>query len=204
MCNNFFDIRTFGAVMTTRVNYGQVRGPVQMTFARSIDPVIPLDCSITRVAVTNAEDAAVVEGEEKEGGGKVTEMGRKSLLPYGLQGWDFPRVADPKVYPSVLSSSFVRDASTTLYKEFMDAGVDGIALGGDEFFLYGATAAGEDASPVCRDRAGLPRDICKPTSKELFVQRFGGDPAADGRFSASAAQWKIFAAPASPHQMPRV
>jgi CRISPR-associated protein Csd2 len=90
MCANFFDIRTFGAVMTTRVNCGQVRGPVQMTFARSIDPVIPLDCSITRVAVTNAEDASVVEGEEKEGGGKVTEMGRKSLLPYALfMGYGF-------------------------------------------------------------------------------------------------------------------
>ena len=90
MCANFFDIRTFGAVMTTRVNCGQVRGPVQMTFARSIDPVVPLDCSITRVAVTNAEDAAVIEGEEKEGGGKVTEMGRKSLIPYALyMGYGF-------------------------------------------------------------------------------------------------------------------
>jgi CRISPR-associated protein Csd2 len=90
MCANFFDIRTFGAVMTTRVNCGQVRGPVQMTFARSIDPIVPLDCSITRVAVTNAEDAAVVEGEEKEGGGKITEMGRKSLVPYALyMGYGF-------------------------------------------------------------------------------------------------------------------
>jgi CRISPR-associated protein Csd2 len=90
MCTNFFDIRIFGAVMTTRVNCGQVRGPVQMTFARSIDPVVPLDCSITRVAVTNAEDAAVIEGEEKEGGGKVTEMGRKSLIPYALyMGYGF-------------------------------------------------------------------------------------------------------------------
>ncbi|HHW44208.1 MAG TPA: type I-C CRISPR-associated protein Cas7/Csd2 [Desulfotomaculum sp.] len=84
MCDNFFDIRTFGAVMTTGVNCGQVRGPVQMTFARSVDPIVPLDLSITRVAVTRPEDAAVVEGEDTRGTGKTTEMGRKPLVPYGL------------------------------------------------------------------------------------------------------------------------
>ena len=80
MCRTFFDIRAFGAVMTTGVNCGQVRGPIQLTFARSIDPVVPLDVSITRVAVTRAEDAKGTEDE----GGKEHEMGRKSLLPYGL------------------------------------------------------------------------------------------------------------------------
>jgi CRISPR-associated protein Csd2 len=84
MCRNFYDIRTFGAVMTTGVNCGQVRGPVQMTFARSVDPIVPLDISITRVAVTRAEDAEIVEGEEKESSGKVTEMGRKAIVPYAL------------------------------------------------------------------------------------------------------------------------
>lgn len=87
MCRNFYDIRTFGAVMTTGVNCGQVRGPIQLTFARSVDPVVPLDLSITRVAVTRSEDAQVVEGDEEgEGskGGKVTEMGRKAIIPYGL------------------------------------------------------------------------------------------------------------------------
>lgn len=81
MCRIFFDVRAFGAVMTTGVNCGQVRGPIQLTFARSVDPVVPLDVSITRVAVTKAEDAVV--GEEGESG-KETEMGRKALLPYGL------------------------------------------------------------------------------------------------------------------------
>jgi CRISPR-associated protein Csd2 len=86
MCANFYDIRTFGAVMTTGVNCGQVRGPVQLTFARSIDPIVPLDLSITRVAVTREEDAKVVVAEEGgEGtGGKQTEMGRKAVVPYGL------------------------------------------------------------------------------------------------------------------------
>src|SRR5690606_14520229 len=60
MCANFFDIRTFGAVMTTKVNCGQVRGPLQLTFARSIDPIVPLDVSITRIAVTTEEDAKIV------------------------------------------------------------------------------------------------------------------------------------------------
>ena len=85
MCQNFFDIRTFGAVMTMQVNCGQVRGPMQMTFARSIDPIVPMDIAITRVAVTKEEDAQVVEGErEGEMTGKQTEMGRKAIVPYGL------------------------------------------------------------------------------------------------------------------------
>jgi len=73
MCRNFFDVRTFGAVMTTDVNAGQVRGPVQLAFASSVEPVVPLEVSITRVAVTNEKDV------EKE-----RTMGRKHILPYGL------------------------------------------------------------------------------------------------------------------------
>lgn len=86
MCENFYDIRMFGAVMTTGVNCGQVRGPVQITFARSIDRIVPLDLSITRVAVTREEDAKVeVEEDTGEGrGGKQSEMGRKALVPYAL------------------------------------------------------------------------------------------------------------------------
>jgi len=85
MCSNFFDVRAFGAVMTTTVNCGQVRGPLQLTFARSIDPVVPLDLSITRVAVTRGEDKVrQLEGGDEEATGKVTEMGRKTLVPYGL------------------------------------------------------------------------------------------------------------------------
>jgi CRISPR-associated protein Csd2 len=87
MCNNFYDIRLFGAVMSTGVNCGQVRGPVQLTFARSLDPVTPLDLSITRVAVTREEDANVLAAEDSSqspSGGKQTEMGRKAIVPYGL------------------------------------------------------------------------------------------------------------------------
>ncbi len=85
MCAGYFDIRTFGAVMTTGKNAGQVRGPVQITFARSIDPVVALDLSITRIAITKPEDANVVISEDgKSAAGKTTEMGRKALIPYGL------------------------------------------------------------------------------------------------------------------------
>ncbi|MDD4592097.1 MAG: type I-C CRISPR-associated protein Cas7/Csd2 [Parabacteroides sp.] len=77
LCQNFFDIRTFGAVLMTGPNAGQVRGPVQFTFARSIDPIVSLEHSITRMAVTTAADA------EKQGGDNRT-MGRKFTVPYGL------------------------------------------------------------------------------------------------------------------------
>jgi CRISPR-associated protein Csd2 len=85
MCNNFYDVRMFGAVMTTGVNCGQVRRPLQLTFGRSIDPVVPINLSITRIAITRPEDMVVETGDEGEGrGGKTTEMGRKPMVPYGL------------------------------------------------------------------------------------------------------------------------
>jgi CRISPR-associated protein Csd2 len=75
MCANFWDIRAFGAVMTTGVNAGQVRGPVQFSFARSVEQIMPLEISITRMAATTEADA------EAKGG---RTMGRKHIVPYGL------------------------------------------------------------------------------------------------------------------------
>lgn len=77
MCSNFYDVRTFGAVMSTGVNCGQVRGPVQITFARSVDPVLTLEHSITRMAVTTEKEA-----EEQSGDNRT--MGRKNTIPYGV------------------------------------------------------------------------------------------------------------------------
>ncbi|MCW5552879.1 MAG: type I-C CRISPR-associated protein Cas7/Csd2 [Verrucomicrobiae bacterium] len=74
MCKRFYDVRTFGAVMSTGSNAGQVRGPVQLSFSRSIDPILPLDLSITRMAVTEAKEADAPN----------QTMGRKNLIPYGL------------------------------------------------------------------------------------------------------------------------
>ncbi len=77
MCQNFYDVRTFGAVMSTGVNCGQVRGPVQLTFARSIDPVVSSEHAITRMAV-----ATEAEAEKQQGDNRT--MGRKFTIPYGL------------------------------------------------------------------------------------------------------------------------
>jgi CRISPR-associated protein Csd2 len=77
MCQNFFDVRTFGAVMSTGVNCGQVRGPVQLTFARSVEPIVALEHSITRMAV-----ATEAEAEKQQGDNRT--MGRKHTVPYGV------------------------------------------------------------------------------------------------------------------------
>ena len=89
MCKTFFDIRTFGAVMSTGANAGQVRGPVQLSFARSLDPILPREVSITRMAVAEkvsgaktAADYEKWENEQEED--KLRTMGRKALIPYGL------------------------------------------------------------------------------------------------------------------------
>lgn len=97
MCANFYDVRTFGAVMSTGANAGQVRGPVQFSFARSIDPVLPMDLGITRVATANltkkthgveekdgmsSEELMALENQAPEDA--LRTMGRKQLIPYGL------------------------------------------------------------------------------------------------------------------------
>jgi len=97
LCDNFYDVRTFGAVMSTGANAGQVRGPVQLTFARSLDPILPLDMSITRMAVAGFEkkthgvedrpdmtSVELMELEKKVPEDTLRTMGRKSLIPYGL------------------------------------------------------------------------------------------------------------------------
>lgn len=93
MCQTFFDVRMFGAVMSTGVNAGQVRGPVQLVFARSVDPIPSLEQSITRMAVTTEEEAK--EQDKKQAGQRRT-MGRKEIVPYGLyraHGFVSPQLA---------------------------------------------------------------------------------------------------------------
>lgn len=85
MCANFYDVRTFGAVMTTAVNCGQVRGPVQINFSRSIEPIVQQEVTITRLTVTRKDED------------KNTEMGRKHIVPYGLyrvEGYISARLAN--------------------------------------------------------------------------------------------------------------
>jgi CRISPR-associated protein Csd2 len=77
MCANFFDVRTFGAVMSTGINCGQVRGPVQLTFGRSVEPIVSLEHAITRMAVATRAEAEKQQGDNRT-------MGRKATVPYGL------------------------------------------------------------------------------------------------------------------------
>ena len=85
MCANFFDVRTFGAVMSTGVNCGQVKGPVQITFATSVEPIMPAEISITRMAATNeAEKKQKAEGDDSADRKENRTMGRKHIVPYGV------------------------------------------------------------------------------------------------------------------------
>lgn len=88
MCENFFDVRAFGAVMSTGRNAGQVRGPIQLSFARSVDPILPMDVTITRMAVAKGKDnwtaAQHQQWEADQPEDELRTMGRKTLVPYGL------------------------------------------------------------------------------------------------------------------------
>ncbi len=89
ICQQFFDVRTFGAVMSTGANAGQVRGPVQVSFSRSVDPILPMDAAITRMAVAEKVAGATTvqeyeDWENKQEEDKLRTMGRKALIPYGL------------------------------------------------------------------------------------------------------------------------
>ena len=84
MCENFFDVRTFGAVMSTGINAGQVRGPVQLAFASSVEPIMPMEITITRMAATTEKEKADRDKEDGEGRTENRTMGRKYIVPYGL------------------------------------------------------------------------------------------------------------------------
>ena len=84
MCDNFFDVRSFGAVMSTGINCGQVRGPVQFAFARSIEPIVPAEISITRMAATTPDEKAKRDDGDGDERRENRTMGRKHIVPYGL------------------------------------------------------------------------------------------------------------------------
>ena len=117
MCENFYDIRTFGAVLSTGINAGQVRGPVQIGFARSVEPVLPLEISITRMAATSeTEKKDRVEGEDDtEKRGDKRTMGRKHIIPYGLyRAHGF--VSAPLASHPVKGTGFSTDDLTLLFE----------------------------------------------------------------------------------------
>jgi CRISPR-associated protein Csd2 len=115
MCSNFYDVRTFGAVMTTEINCGQVRGPVQFTFARSVDAIVPQEIKIIRMAVTTSKEAEAQHGDNKT-------MGSKFVIPYALyrmEGFVSPALAaktgfsdeDAELLWEALSNMFEHDRS---------------------------------------------------------------------------------------------
>lgn len=112
MCRRYFDIRTFGAVMSTGPNAGQVRGPVQLTFARSVDPIVSLEHSITRMAVATTEEA------ESQGGDNRT-MGRKATVPYALyraHGFVSPALAEKTEGRRVQGTGLTKDDLDLLWE----------------------------------------------------------------------------------------
>jgi CRISPR-associated protein Csd2 len=120
MCANFFDVRAFGAVMSTGINCGQVRGPVQLTFANSVEPIVPQEISITRMAATNeAEKRQRAEGSEE--GNERTDnrtMGRKHIVPYGLyraHGFVSAKLAERTGF-SEADLELLREALVTMFE----------------------------------------------------------------------------------------
>lgn len=168
MCQNFFDIRAFGAVMTTKVNAGQVRGPVQLTFARSIDQIVPLEVAITRVAITDPDDAKVVVSDDgKAEGGKTTEMGRKSIVPYGLyRGYGFinPHFAEQTGFSSE-DLAVLWDAFMNLWDFDHSASRGRLALRGLYVFSHERKLGNAPAHQLFeRIRVSRNQDVAAPRS----------------------------------------
>lgn len=123
LCQNFYDVRTFGGVLSTGPNAGQVRGPVQLTFLRSIDPVLPMDISITRMAVAeNLKDKATFADyeawEKSQSEDTLRTMGRKQLIPYGLyagRGFVSANLAEP-----VEGTGFSEDDLSLLWEALLN------------------------------------------------------------------------------------
>lgn len=154
MCRRYFDVRTFGAVMSTgKKKAGQVRGPIQLTFARSVDSVVISEHTITRVAVTKSEDA-----------GKPTEMGRKATIPYGLY------VCHGFVTPSFARATGFTEADLSLFWEALvnmfdcdHSSARGLMTPRKLFVFRHATALGSASASslferisICRKSADTP------------------------------------------------
>jgi len=157
MCENFYDVRTFGAVMSTGVNCGQVRGPVQMTFGRSVDPIVTLEHCITRVAVTTTEKA-------QEQGGDNREMGRKNTVPYGLyvaHGFVSAHLAAQTGF-SADDLALFWEALVNMFEHDRSAARGLMATRGLKVFKH-ATPLGNAPAHRLFERVRITRkDVCKP------------------------------------------
>lgn len=163
MCGQFFDVRAFGAVLSTGPNAGQVRGPVQVSFARSVDPVLTIDASITRMAVADndirgekvgAKDFA--EWEKKQAEDEMRTMGRKSLIPYGLfiaRGFVSAFLADPAKGGTGFSEDDLKllfEAVLNMYEHDRSASKGLMTVHADHAFVF--KHVGTDSNPEQRSR----------------------------------------------------
>jgi len=162
MCRNFFDVRTFGAVMSTGINCGQVKGPVQMTFATSVEPIMPLEISITRMAATNeAEKKKRADGTED--GNERTDnrtMGRKHIVPYGLyvaRGFISAKFAERTGF-SDEDLTFFFDALKNMFEHDRSAARGEMATRKVIAFKH-ANALGNAPAHVLFDRVKIKRQI---------------------------------------------
>jgi CRISPR-associated protein Csd2 len=161
MCDNFFDVRTFGAVMSTGINCGQVRGPVQLSFARSIEPVVPLEISITRMAATTADEKAKREdGGEGEERRENRTMGRKHIVPYGLyraHGFVSAKLAERTGF-SEADLAFLWDALANMFEHDRSAARGEMAARKLVVFKH-ASALGNAQAHVLFDRIKVGRAV---------------------------------------------
>ncbi|QXP88539.1 type I-C CRISPR-associated protein Cas7/Csd2 [Methylococcus capsulatus] len=185
MCQNFFDVRTFGAVMSTGVNCGQVRGPVQLTFARSISPIVALEHSITRMAVATEAEA------EKQGGDNRT-MGRKHTVPYGLyraHGFVSAHLAQQTGF-SEKDLELLWQALSQMFDHDHSAARGEMATRG----LYVFKHVGTDTDPnQCKQQAMLG---CAPAHKLFDLIRV--EPKDTGRPPREFGDYAVSAPPAGP------
>jgi CRISPR-associated protein Csd2 len=162
MCENFFDVRAFGAVMSTGINAGQVRGPVQMTFGQSVEPIVPQEISITRMAATNeAEKKRRADGQED--GNDRTEnrtMGRKYIVPYGLyrsHGFISAKLAERTGF-SDADLDTLREALATMFEHDRSAARGEMAMRKAIAFKH-ANPLGNAPAHVLFDRVKVGRNV---------------------------------------------
>jgi CRISPR-associated protein Csd2 len=151
MCDNFFDVRTFGAVMSTGINCGQVRGPVQLSFARSIEPIVPLEISIIRMAATTEKEKAEREKGEGDERRENRTMGRKHIVPYGLyraHGFVSAKLAERTGF-SAEDLAFLWDALANMFEHDHSAARGEMAVRGLITCKH-ASALGNAHAHVCR------------------------------------------------------
>jgi CRISPR-associated protein Csd2 len=158
MCDNFFDVRTFGAVMSTGINCGQVRGPVQLSFARSIEPIVPIEISITRMAATSEKEKAEREKGDGDERRENRTMGRKHIVPYGLyraHGFVSAKLAERTGF-SAEDLAFLWDALANMFEHDHSAARGEMAVRGLIAFKH-ASAVGNAHAHALFERVTVGR-----------------------------------------------